>query len=151
MSNYLLGFILVGLVGTLSLDILIRKKHNIVFGIRLYKPVNNTHKWIENTLLIVFIFSVLIAALSLSYIAIYVLLFCFLTILMSIRTVMEYKKGIEEEKEYIISFVWAIGYSVIFIGSAFFMFSCSFWYSLLASYVKKLFDCSRLGTDRGIT
>ncbi|CDQ40029.1 MULTISPECIES: DUF4181 domain-containing protein [Virgibacillus] len=122
MSNYLLGFILVGLVGTLSLDILIRKKHNIVFGIRLYKPVNNTHKWIENTLLIVFIFSVLIAALSLSYIAIYVLLFCFLTILMSIRTVMEYKKGIEEEKEYIISFVWAIGYSVIFIGSAFFMF-----------------------------
>ncbi|GGJ44818.1 DUF4181 domain-containing protein [Virgibacillus salexigens] len=122
MSNYLLGFILVGLVGTLSLDILIRKKHNIVFGIRLYKPVNNTHKWIENTLLIVFIFSVLIAALSLSYIEIYVLLFCFLTILMSIRTVMEYKKGIEEEKEYIISFVWAIGYSVIFIGSAFFMF-----------------------------
>lgn len=117
----MLVFILVGLIVTLIIDIIIRIKHNIaVFG--MYRPVNSAHKWFEYILTILFFISVLIAAFALTYKAIYVLFFGYLTILDSVRALMEYKKGIKEEKEYIIYFVWAVSFSVLFVVSMIFAF-----------------------------
>ena len=54
MYEYLIGFIIVGLIVTLIFDIRIRKKHHVDFEMRMYRTVNRTHKWAENILMIFF-------------------------------------------------------------------------------------------------
>ncbi|GAB3802697.1 DUF4181 domain-containing protein [Virgibacillus kimchii] len=127
MTNYLLGFILLGLVVTFIADILMRRKHHIDFEFRLYRPVNAAHKWMEITLFILFIIGLTMAAFLLPQKAIYAVLFGFLTIDCGIRAYMEYTYGIKEEKEYMINFIWTIGYGVIFIGTVYFTFINNFF------------------------
>lgn|SRR5690554_6753879 len=113
---------MLGILGiTFITDLIIRNKLNIDFDLQLYRPVNNAHKWLENILILLFIIGVIIVALILTYKEIYIFFFGFLAILMSIRTYMEYKHGIKEEKQYVSSFVYMLGYLVIFIGSLFFI------------------------------
>ncbi|ADU32164.1 DUF4181 domain-containing protein [Evansella cellulosilytica] len=114
----MLGFVAFMAVVTFIVDILISKKYNI-FSERLYRHVNHTHKRIENTLFIIFIIVVLIAAFSFSYKTIFLLTYGFFTIMASIRAFMDYNYGIKEEKQYISDFVWAIGFCVTFIGLVF--------------------------------
>jgi uncharacterized membrane protein YfcA len=113
----MLVFILSVLVIMLFLTIHFRIKNNIVADFSLYRPINNTHKWVERILLILYVIITFIAffAFKLSHKEIYALLFGFFTILTSFRAFMEYKHE-REEKNYIIQLTWSIGYFIIFIG-----------------------------------
>lgn len=115
----MLGFILVVLVITLFLDLLIRKKYDITTEFSLYRPVNNTQKQLERIWLILFIIALFIDIFVFSYTITYTLLFAFLTILIGLRALMEFKYE-KEEKTYIANLLWALSYCIIFLVSIFF-------------------------------
>lgn len=117
----MLVYMLVVLGITFIIDLIIRQKLNIDFEIGLYRPVNNTHKWLENILILLLVIGVIIVALIFTYKEIFIYFFGFSTILLSVRTYMEYKHGIKEEKQHVSSFVYMVGCLVIFIGSLFFI------------------------------
>ena len=112
----------VGLVVTFIFDRIIRKKYNIPFDFQPNRPINNTHKWFEVILLILLLIGIPITMFVFSHNELFALLLVFLTIYYSVRTILEYKYGVREEKQYFKNFIWAIGSFFTFIASILFIF-----------------------------
>lgn len=90
MENNAMHFLIISLIITLVIEVIMRKKYKI--GFFAYSTVNHAHKWIERILFILFLIAVSIGAVMYSTHGSFLALYIYLTILVFIRSYMEYKK-----------------------------------------------------------
>lgn len=91
----------------------VREKYNIIRGSHSYPPINNTHKWVNRLLLILFIVSILLAFFVNP---LFVYVFSLVIVIYPVfNAFMEYKHE-KEEKEYIVTSINALLVIFLVIG-----------------------------------